>query len=231
MRDIKKIYLIYTHALLNYHADPTIMEKNYSRTLVNIYDVSKILDVEASPPKQIITVTLVLIPFYVLAMIGFCLLAVFATVYIVLKLRKQQICAGANEVIDNQMYYDTIDPIYERIPTPESESSTQDNFGITAMSNDAYNNIHSQETKCCHSPALLDFNISNNEAYVPGEKLISMQDNSSYQAATLLQCRAVAVSEGSTKKHQHYEKQTIENIQQKDSELSCNSVECVSPKK
>ena len=51
------------------------------------------------------------------------------------------------------------------------------------MSNDAYTcNIHSQETKCSHGPPL-DFNASSNE--VPSEKVIlSMQNNSSYQAAS-----------------------------------------------
>ena len=108
-----------------------------------------------------------------------------------------------------------IDSIYETIPSTES---TLDYLGVATMSNDAY--THSQETKCCHSPPAVDFNASSNDAYVPSEKvLLSMQNNSSYQVASPRQFMATVTetqSEGSTKKHQCCDKQSIENIQQTD---------------
>ena len=148
--------------------------------------MSEILVIGANPPKQ--TIALFLIPVYVFGAIGLCTLAVFASGYIILKLRfirKQRKESSTLKEV-NQTYYEIIDPIYDTIPTTESETSTPDNVGITTMSNDAYNNIHSWETKCCQGPAP-DFNTSSNEAYAPSEKLLSMQSNSSYQAAAPLQ--------------------------------------------
>ena len=110
---------------------------------------------------------------------GICILSL-----LIWKKRKES--SITNEINQTSTYYEVIDPIYETVPSTESENLTKDNFGITTMSNDAYNSIHSQETKCRHSPcAPLDFNTSSNEAYVPSEKVIvlSMQHNSSYQAA------------------------------------------------
>ena len=200
------------------------------------YDVSESVLATGMTPHKL-NITLILIP---LCIVVICAAAGFAGICMLLKLnliRKQQneTSISANEV--NQTYYEIIDPIYEAIPATESEKSTQINFGITMMSNDAY----SQETnlKCCHSQAL-DFNTSSNEAYLSNEKLMSMQNNSSYQAATLVQCNnpmtvtaitvTVAESEGPTKEHQCYEKQStcMENIQQAD--ILCSSVKCVSPK-
>ena len=182
--------------------DPTT-----TTTLVSISDVSEIEDIGANLPKQ--AIALFLIPVYVLAAIGLCTLAVFASGYIILKLRfirKQRKESSTLKEV-NQTYYEIIDPIYDTIPTTESETSTPDNVGITTMSNDAYNNIHSWETKCCQGPAP-DFNTSSNEAYAPStsEKLVSMQSNNSYQAVAPLQVInpmttvADSESEGSTQK-------------------------------
>ncbi|MCG8624214.1 MAG: hypothetical protein MJE68_19745 [Proteobacteria bacterium] len=153
----------------------------------------------------------------------------FAGICILLKLnliRKQRRERSiANEV--NQSCYEVIDPIYETVPSTESEKLTLDNFGITTMSNDAYTKIHSPEKKCHHSPPL-DFNASSNEAYIPSEKL-SMQNNNSYQATSPWQfMTAVTESEGPSKNRGCNDKQIIENIQQV--ELLCSSVKCVSPK-
>ena len=202
------------------------MIRNYS-TLI-----SEISSIGTSPPSKLgitVTVTSILVPLCVVAL---CTVAGFAGICILLKLKlirkQQQECSTANEV--NQMYYEVIDPIiYETVqPSTKSENLTQDNFGITTMSNDAYIcNIHSQETKCHHSPPL-DFNASSNEAYIPSEKIIlSMQNNSSYQAASQWQFMTTTLtigeSEGLPKKHQCCNKQSIriENIQQ--AELLCSS--------
>jgi hypothetical protein len=194
------------------------MVRNYSTLF------SEIPSIGTNPPSKLgITVTLILVP---LCVVVLCTVAGFAGICILLKLREhQQERSMADEV--NQTHYEVIDPIYETIPSTKSENLIQDNFGITAMSNDAYNNIHSQETKCCHSPPL-DFNPSSNEAYVPSEKiLLSMQNNSSYLAASQFMT-TVRESEGPAKKHQCYDKQSIENIQQ--TEVVCSSVNRASPK-
>lgn len=176
-----------------------------------------------SPPSKLgIIVTSILVPLCILAL---CTIVGLAGVCILLKIRKQRKeRAMADEV--NQPCYEVIDPIYETIPSTES---TPDYFGIATMSNDAY--TRSRETKCYHSPPV-DFNTSSNisEAYVPNEKvLLSMQNNSSYQAAPPLKyMAAVMESEDPTEKRQCYDKQSIENIQQ--TELLCGSVKCISPK-
>ena len=208
-----------------YNTDPiTTMRVNYSTP------ISEIPSIGTSPPSKLdITVALILVPLCVLALI----VCIIAGICIKLKrklIRKQQREASiANEV--NQPCYEVIaidhDPIYETVPCTESENLTLDNFGITTMNDDAYTKIHSQETKCRQSPPL-DFNASSNEAYIPSEKL-SMQNNNSYQAASLWQfMTAVTESEGPSKKHKCSDKQSIENIQQV--ELLCSSVKCVSPK-
>ena len=206
------------------HADPTTtvtMIRNYSTLISEIF-------IGTSPPSKLgITVTSILVPLCLLAL---CTVAGFAGICILLKLKlireRQRESFTANGV--NQTYYEVMDPIYETVPSTKSENLTQDNSRITTMSNDAYTcKIHSQETKCSHNPPL-DFNASSNEAYVPSEKVVlSMQNNSSYQAASQWQVMTttltVGESEGPTKKHQCCNKQSIriENIQQV--ELLCGS--------
>jgi hypothetical protein len=200
------------------HIDPTTTIRNTE------IPSESVLTTGTSPPSKL-SITLIVIPLCVLVL---CTVAGFAGICILLKLnlirKRLKESSIANQV--NQTYYEIIDPIYETIPSTDSRNLTQD-FGITTMSNDAYNNIHSQEAMCCHSPPL-DFNASSNEAYVPGEKVIlPMQNNSSYLAASQFMT-TVMESEGPTKKHQCYDKQSIENIQQ--TEVLCSSVKCASPK-
>ena len=59
------------------------------------------------------------------------------------------------------------------------------NFGIMT-SDDVYENIHSQETKCCQN-AFCKIATATNVPYMSSE--ISMQNNDSYQAAcTITKC-------------------------------------------
>ena len=181
----------------------------------------------SSPPtssKIGVTVTLIVTPLCVLALctiiVGFAGICILLKLKLIRKQRRER--SIANEV--NQSCYEVIDPIYETVPSTESEKL---GLGITTMSNDAYTKIHSQETKCRQSPPL-DFNASSNEAYIPSEKL-SMQNNNSYQAASPWQfMTAVTESEGPSKKHKHSDKQSIENIRQV--EVLCSSIKYVSPK-
>jgi hypothetical protein len=178
------------------------MRRNYYSTIiVSEIPSESVLATGTRPPRKL-SISLIMIPLCALALSISA--AGFAGICILLKLRKHQNERSmADEV--NQTYYEVIDPIYETVPSTKSDNVTQDNFGITTMSNDAYNNIHSQETMCCHSPPL-HFNASSNEAYVPSEKVIlSMQNNSSYQAASQF-ITTVMESEGPTKKHQCYGK-------------------------
>ena len=91
-----------------------------------------------------------------LSVLALCMVAGFAGICILLKTwnQRKENCM-ANEV--NQTYHEVIDPIYETIPSTESKTLTQDNFKITMMSN---------------------------EAYASSEKVISMQNNSSYLSAS-----------------------------------------------
>ena len=178
------------------HLDPTTtMRRSYS-SLVSKLPSESILTTSPgiSPPiASKLNITLILLPLSVFAL---CMVAGFAGICILSLLiwKKRKKSSIANEI--NQTYYEVIDPIYETVPSTES-----DNLGITTTSNDAYNSIHSSEKKCHHSPPL-DFNTSSNEAYVPSEKVIvlSMQHNSSYQAAP--QFSMITESEGPTENTQ-----------------------------
>ena len=129
------------------------MRVNYSTPISEIPSIGT-----SQPSKLGITVTLILVPLCVLALI---VCTIIAGICILLKLnliRKQQKEASiANEV--NQPCYEVIaiDPIYETVPSTESDNLALDNFGITTMSNDAYTKIHSPEKKCRHSPPLHGF--------------------------------------------------------------------------
>ena len=165
--------------------------------------------IETSPPAQ--NIRSYLIPLYVLASIGLCLSVGIAATCILLKLsliqKRQKERTLAREV--NQDHYEIIDPIYETI----NNDSTQNNFGmqVTMISNDAYENIRSLETKC-NSCASLGIEASVNEAYTLNEMLI--QKNNSYEAAQHLNNSPFKTdSEDPTDKHQCYEKQSMENIQ------------------
>ena len=86
----------------------------------------------------------------------------------------------ADEV--RQTHYENMAPIYETINSAKSGDSHNDNccnFGIMRGDN-VYENIHSQETKCCQnaSPKIA---TETNVAYMSSE--IPMQSNDSYQAA------------------------------------------------
>ncbi len=203
------------------HADPmTTMRRNYYNSTL----IPEIASIGTSPPSKLgITVTSILVPLCVVALCTIAGICILLKLFLIRKRKKERFIA--NQV--NQAYYEVIDPIYEMVPSTKSENLTQDNFGITAMSNDAYTcNIHSQETKCSHGPPL-DFNSSSNEAYVPSEIILSMQNNSSYQAASQWQFMTSTLTIGESesptncKKHQCYNKQSMENIQQ--TELLCSS--------
>lgn len=210
------------------------MRNGYSSTFAHMSKIPTESVVTVGTSSQ--TIALTLTPLIVL---GLCMLAAFlviCTLKLNLIRKKQKESSTARAL--NQPYYEIIDPIYETINNAKSDDNTRDNFPM--MSNNAYNNIHPQDMKCCHSPSLEleEIDVSSNEAYVPSERIISMQNNSSYQAAPLLNnpmTIIIAVSESPTKKHQCYKKQSIENIQQTDSELLCHqnsthSVKCASPK-
>ena len=115
------------------HLDPvTTMKRNYGGTLT-----SEIPSIGASSPSLVIIVTSILVPLCVLALctvVGFAGICILLNLYLIRKQRKE--CSTANEV--NQTCYEVIDPIYETVPSTESKSITQDNFGITMMSNEAY---------------------------------------------------------------------------------------------
>jgi hypothetical protein len=155
------------------------MRRNYS-TVVSEIPSESVLTTGTRPPSKLqFNITLIVSVLAPCTIVGFAGICILLLVKLNLMWKQKKERSIANEV--NQTYNDSevIDPIYETIPSTEPENLTQDNFGITMMRNDAYvyNNIHSQETKCCHSPPV-DFNISNNEAYVPSEKVIIK-----YQAA------------------------------------------------
>ena len=175
----------------------TTMRRSYS-SLVSKIPSESILTTGPGislPIASKLNITLILLPLSVFAL---CMVAGLAGICILSLLiwKKRKENSIANEINQTSTYYEVIDPIYETVPSTESENLT-DNFGITTTSNDAYNSIHSQEKKCRHSPPL-DFNTSSNEAYVPSEKVIalSMQHNSSYQTAA--QFSMITESEGPT---------------------------------
>ena len=147
------------------HLGPrTTMRRNYT-TFISEIPSGSILTIGTSSPSKQSIIILILVPLCVLVL---CTVAGFAGICILLKLnliqKQRKECSTANEV--KQPCYEVIDPIYETIPSTESENLTRVNFGIAMMRNDAYayNNIHSQKKKCHQSP-LLDFNVSRNEAY------------------------------------------------------------------
>ena len=151
------------------HLDPTTTKRGNYTTVISETFSKSVLATGTSPAPNKLSITLIVIPLCVLVL---CTIVGFAGICILLKLnlirKQQQERSKANEV--NQPCYEVTDPIYETIPSTESENLTQVNFGITMMRNNAYA-THSQEKRCSHSPPL-DFNVSRNEAYDTSELLI-----------------------------------------------------------
>ena len=151
--------------------DPTTsMRGNYTTVISETFSES-VFPTGTSPAPNKLSITSIVIPLCVLAL---CTIVGFAGICILLKLnliqKQRRERSIANEVNHDQPCYEVIDPIYETIPSTESENLTQVNFGITMMRNEAYA-THSQEKKCSHSLPL-DFNVSRNEAYDTSENLM-----------------------------------------------------------